>query len=100
MAGKIIVGGTPIDFTCENHRFKTDISAPINPVYPGSVTFDPIYDGGDDILLLEKVIEKSSGNKCYWFMWYSHGIPKLTMSGVISEDDIAEVIRNISKISF
>lgn len=102
MPGKRIeVNNHPIDFTCKNAQFQTDISSPVNSIYPGSVTPMPIYDdGGGQILLLEKVVH-NNGKKCFWFMWYyDNGIPILPMSGVIDADDIAEVIRNISKISF
>lgn len=104
MPGKRIeIGGVPVDFTTENAQFKTDTSGEVlNAKYPGSVTRNPIYDDTDDnILLLEKVINKNNGKSCFWFMWYKYnGIPTLPMSGVIDSDDITEVIRNISKISF
>ena len=102
MAGKrIIINGSPVDYTCENTRFKTDIISPVSSTYPGSVSKNSLYDDGNgNVLLLEKVIDKTNNNKCFWFMWYMNGIPMLTMSGVIDEADIAEVVRNISKISF
>lgn len=102
MPGKRIeISGSPVPFTCENSKFRTDLSIPPkNPKFPGSVTENPIYED-DQILLLERVENIGNGNKCFWFMWYDYnGIPVMPMSGVIDADDIAEVIRNISKISF
>lgn len=102
MAGKRIISNNQnVDYTCENSRFKTDITTSINPLYPGSVTANPLYDNGEGhILLLENVVDKKNGNKCFWFMWYMNGVPMLTMSGVIDSQDITEVIKNIAKISF
>lgn len=96
---RIVINGKPLNFTWENSRFKTDISSPLNFEYPGSYTLEPIYTGDDAILVLEKVVEKSDGKQCYWFMWYNlNGIPLLTMSGVIGLEDIHEVLKNISNI--
>ena len=102
MPGKqIILNNQPVAFTCRNSKFQTDISNPRNPMFPGSVTFNPVYDDGSgQILLLEKVID-NNGNRNYWLMWYKYnGEPILTMSGVIDEDDIVQVIRNISEVKF
>lgn len=101
MAGKrIIINGVPVDFTTENSKFRTDITSPINPKYPGSVTPHPLDDDGSNILVLERVVNIKTGGKCLWFMWYKNGIPSLPESAVFNEEDIVEVIRHISKIIF
>ena len=99
--GKRIINNQQVAYTCENSRFATDISNPINVNYPGSVTPEPLYDdGGGQILLLENVFDKTNGNKCYWFMWYRNGNPMLNMSGVIDATDIVQVLKGISSIRF
>ncbi|MBA3972510.1 MAG: hypothetical protein H0X46_10315 [Bacteroidetes bacterium] len=71
-----------------------------NQTHLGSVTAQPLYDDGDSSLFLEHVIDTKNNNKpVYWFMWYNgNGVPSLTMSSVIDEADIAQVIRNIAAI--
>lgn len=103
--GKINHNGSNLDFTTENSRFKTDIAKGYSHItgqaHLGSVTVDPIYEDDDGYLFLEHVIEKSNGNSCFWFMWYDeNGNNKVnSVSAVIGETDILEVIKNISKIS-
>lgn len=93
---RILLNGTRLNFTCENHLLKTDINRGIL----GSVTASPLYDDGNFSLRLEYVVD-TSNNKKMWFMWYdAKGMPTIPMSGVIEESDIAEVIRNISQIKF
>lgn len=100
---RINSGGTFLNYTCENSRFKTDIASGHEHFpgqgYKGSVTAQPLYDDGDNSLWLEHVIDKSNNNHCYWFMWYNNsGYPNVFMSAVIDEDAILEVIKNISQI--
>lgn len=102
MPGKnLTVNTESVAFTCKNALFQTNISKPLNTFYPGSVTQKPIYeDRNGKTLLLERVIH-NNGEKYYWFMWYQKdGLPLIPLSGVIDEDHILEVIKNISKISF
>lgn len=99
--GKIIINGQPTAYTNENSRFMTDVNNPVHPIYLGSVTPEPIYDDENGkILLLEKVMDRKNGNRCFWFMWYDNGSPMINVSGVIDEADITKVIRNISGIKF
>ena len=107
MASQIVSNGTPLNHTVENKGYKTNVNEGfphlIGQTHKGSVTQRPIYDGGtgDNSLWLEHVIHKSSGNKCFWFMWYDpNGIPQMPGSSVIDEDSIMEVVRNISRIEF
>lgn len=100
---RISSGTTLLDYTCQNSRFKTDISKghPHRPgdTYMGSATPAPIYDDGDSSLWLEHVIEPKKGISCYWFMWYdASGRPLLSQSSVIDERDILQVIKNIGEI--
>lgn len=100
---RITHGGIPLDFTCENRRFKTDISQGFAHYarhnHKGSVTPLPLYDDGEYSLWLEHVVDKTNGNTCYWFMWYNHaGISNIPMSGVMDKTDLSKVIDNICKI--
>ncbi len=93
---RIEQNGIPLDFTCENKRFKTDITKGHN----GSVTENYLYEEDGEVLSLEYVIDKINGNSIYWFMWYKDGIPKLATSAVMDETAITEVIKNITAIKF
>ena len=100
---RIFRKGQRLSFTCENSKFKTDISRGYKHFsdnnYLGSAIPEPIYTNGIDTLWIEYVINvKDKNNKCFWFMWYKNGIPSLSGSSVIDEDDIMKVINNISKI--
>lgn len=91
--------GEKIDYTCENRRYKTNVEKG----YPhgregrarGSVTPEPLHDGGSYSLWLEHVIEKNTGKKVFWLMWYRQGKPTIPASGILDADDLGEMIQNL-----
>ena len=85
--------GSRIPFTCENRRYVTDLAEgfPHSPrgEARGSTIKGPLFDFGDASIWLESVVEKASGEKCFWLMWYdSNGRPIIPLSGVFSQSDI------------
>jgi len=103
MGTRINQNGINLDHTCKNTRFHTDTTKGYphfsNQTHLGSVTSAPLYDDGDSSLFLEYVLDTKNNKSVYWFMWYNgNGIPAVTMSSVIDEADIAQVIRNIAAI--
>lgn len=104
---RIIRNGVRLPFTCENRKYRTDITRGYahdqNHNHLGSVTQEAIYDDGNGYTLwLEYVINvRNPNDRCMWFMWYDdNGLSTMPMSSVIDEADINEVIRNISQIRF
>lgn len=100
---RILLNGQRLNFTCENSRFKTDIDSGHEHYpgegYKGSVTDEPLYEDGGS-LWIEHVLDKSNGNKCFWFMWYDKdGLPILPMSSVFDKYDMQQVIERIAKIN-
>lgn len=99
---RILANGNRLNFTCENKRFKTDIDLGYEhhagDGYKGSVTDEPLYEDGGS-LWIEHVLDKSNGNKCFWFMWYDqNGQTILPMSSVFDKDDLQEMIKKIAQI--
>ncbi|WP_157986275.1 hypothetical protein [Chitinophaga alhagiae] len=100
---RIIQNNIPLDFTCQNKRFETDINRGfehrLGHLHRGSVTQSALYEDESSSLWLEHVIDKVNNTRCFWFMWYdANGNPKINASSVIDENDILEVIKNISQI--
>lgn len=91
--------GNPLDYTCENSRFKTDLSKSAEGGRPGSVLPEALFDGGTFTLWLEHVVEKENGRHVYWLMWYSDGRPTMPMSGVLDRNDLNEMIINLTDIN-
>ncbi len=85
---RIIQNNIPLDFTCENNGFKTDITKGYEHI-PGAPRGSVTPEELDTHLFLEYVIDKKNGNSCFWFIWYDlNGIPKTPDSAVFYEDDI------------
>lgn len=102
MAGKIKQNGAELDHTCENSRYKTNISKGKkhyqHQSHKGCVT--KIYDDGDSALFLEHVTEiKKPQKEIYWLMWYfADGRPSIGESAVFDKNDIIKMIRNITML--
>lgn len=96
--------GQVIPFTCENRRYMTDVTAGLphapNGEALGSVLEGSLFDFGNASIWLEHVIERATGEKCYWLMWYdSDGRPTIPLSGVFDHGDIeraAQALRSLT----
>lgn len=87
--------GRAIDFTCENKKYRTDLS---RGSYPGKVLESPLYSNNRDSLWLEHVIDVHSGEEVFWFMWYKDGQPLLPASGVFRKNDLRGIIKKLNTI--
>jgi hypothetical protein len=89
--------GERLDFTCQNMRYKTNISrgfahAP-NPIQ-GSVLSEPLSERDGNSLWLEHVVRTDDPEEdCYWLMWYKNGHPAIPMSGILDKQDIQNMQR-------
>lgn len=97
---RIVINGTPVDFTCENWRFKTNLakghSHGASPA-PGSVFAQPLVSHQGYTLWLEHVIEKNSGAECFWLMWYeAGGSPTIPASSVLDASEIKEMTSRLA----
>lgn len=92
---RIISNGKRIDFSCENTRYKTDLSKHVADGRPGSVLPFALYSSGEYSLWLEHVIEKKNSKHVYWLMWYKNGIPTIPMSGVLDEAGVLGVVKGM-----
>ncbi len=92
----------PVPFTCENRRFRTDVSkgqphgkSPAK----GAVTGKPLVDVGGYSLWLEHVETTDDDGPTgdyYWLMWYDpSGLPTIPMSGVFGPDDLARMVEQL-----
>ncbi|MCW4114365.1 hypothetical protein NPA31_005235 [Aurantimonas sp. MSK8Z-1] len=91
------INGMP--FTCENSRFKTDITKgkPHGQAAAlGSVLDQPLVSHGYT-LWLKHVIDKNGGPDQFWLIWYDpKGAPTIPASGVLGPDEIREITRQLS----
>lgn len=93
-------GGNPMDFTCRNARFQTDMTKgkPHGSISDtrGSVFEDPLIEHGGYSLWLEHVAAKDEEGDIYWLMWYKGGIPTIPMSGVFWKKDLQEMVKQLA----
>jgi hypothetical protein len=86
--------GGRLPFTCGNRRFMTDLSrgyahSVLHADSTGSVLPDAVFDFGEASIWLEHVVDRHSGERCFWLMWYNaEGKPTIPMSGVFGVDEI------------
>lgn len=100
---RINQSGTPIAFTCENRRFKTNLQKG-HPhgleQAPGSVFNVPliVYPGGT--LWLEHVEDADNPTEpCYWFMHYdAHGKPTIPLSAIMGKNEVQEMARLMASL--
>jgi hypothetical protein len=59
----------------------------------GSVLGRPLVDHGEYTLWLEYVVNKKDKDEFYWLMWYKSGVPTIPMSGVLSKNDLSEILK-------
>jgi hypothetical protein len=91
--------GARLDYTCENYRFKTDVtqgsSHGTRSPSRGSFFDEPLVENGDGYTLwLEHVVEKPTQELYYWLMWYDRtGRPTVTMSSIMDRTDIGNMAR-------
>lgn len=96
---RIEQGEQPLDYTCENARYKTNIGKGKkhgSHSSCGSVFEEPLagVQGTGYSLWMEHVIEKKTqDDELYWLMWYKNGIPTIPLSGVFRKDDIGNMVR-------
>lgn len=102
---RIIMQGRPLDYTCQNERFKTDTksghSHRRNQRHKGSALGLPLLDNTEDgySLWLEHVTDRKNPKKPgYWFMWYEKGIPTIPLSGIFYRDDIQKIAHKLNEI--
>lgn len=95
--------GRRIPFTCENRRYATDLTEGFShgsAEARGSVLEAPLFDFGDASIWLEHVVERATGEKCYWLMWYdADGRPNIPLSGVFGHEDLeraAQALRSLT----
>ena len=92
-----------IDYTCENARFKTDITqgyphGPQAGAARGSVYADALLQSNGWSLWLEYVADKRGGAGVFWLMWYEpNGKPTMPMSAVFSRADFEEMIGRLAR---
>lgn len=95
--------GQPINYTCENSRFKTDVTqghphgslpgAALGSVYP-----DALLQSNGWSLWLEHIADKRGGPSVFWLMWYEPGgKPTMPMSAVFSRADFEEMIGRLAR---
>jgi hypothetical protein len=94
--------GSPLNFTCENGRFKTNLEKGVShgpSQAMGSVFPTPLVlvSHSSYTLWLEHVVEKETGDECYWLMWYdASGKPTIPMSGIFHKDQLADMTRQLA----
>src|SRR5258708_4948953 len=71
----------------------------LHPNSTGSVLPDPLFNFGEASIWLEHVVDRHSGERCFWLMWYdAEGNPTIPMSGVFGVDEIEQAstaLRNL-----
>ena len=98
---RIIQGGVPLSYSCQNYGYKTDTTGRPHGSHSttlGSVTGQPLvqtYEGAT--LWLEHVEEvKNPSQKCYCLMWYDpHGIPTIPLSGVFDKSELGQLAQQL-----
>jgi hypothetical protein len=88
--------GQRLNYTCENNRFKTDISRG----HPhgiqgtgGSAYAEAILLSNGWSLWLEHVVEKTNDQEWLWLMWYEpNGRPTIPLSGVFTLSDLEKMV--------
>lgn len=100
---RIIRHGTPLDYTCHNAKFETNIAKgePHGPCPTCGSVFKKglaAYQGGS--LWLEHVREHENPDEpLYWLMHYDgSGYPVIPLSGVMSNDDLQELARLMASL--
>ena len=96
---RIIKDGIPLDYTCENLRFKTniDIGKPHGGNHVcGSVFNTALIDRTPHSLWLEHVLDKNDDGEWYWLMWYEDGKPSLPASAVLTREDLNRMLALIA----
>lgn len=96
--------GHSIPFTCENRRYATDLTEGFshgpNSDTRGSVLETPLFDFGDASIWLEHVVERATGDKCYWLMWYdADGRPTIPLSGVSDRQDLERATQALRSLT-
>jgi hypothetical protein len=93
---RAVVDGIPMNFTCSNRRFCTDLAKGFphgEEAALGSVFKIPLVDHGSNTLWLEHVVSLGApAEEWYWFMWYEDGIPKIPLSGVFTKSDLSRMM--------
>lgn len=92
-------------FTNENSRFKTDVTLGFthgSNQPKGSVFEGPIagVQGRDYTLWLEHVVQKSDGEKLYWFVWYSPSGESATQTtAILHREDVLKTISQLIQVA-
>lgn len=94
--------GTPVLFSCENRRFRTNLLKGFSHMpyseTPGSVLQNSLIDSNGYTLWLEHVIDKASNEEIYWLMWYDpDGKPTIPMSGVFGKVDLEQMVAQLTR---
>ena len=98
---RIIIKDEVINYTCQNRRFGTDI----NKGFPhgnysqtlGSVFPEQLMESNGYTLWLEYVFDENDEN-LYWLMWYdSDGKPTIPLSAIFNNDDLGNMITQLTK---
>jgi hypothetical protein len=97
--------GHSIPFTCENRRYATDLTEGLshgpNSEARGSVLEAPLFDFGAASIWLEHVVERTTGEKCYWLMWYdADGRPTIPLSGVFGRQDLERAAQALRTLTY
>jgi hypothetical protein len=100
---RIVLNGAPVNYTCENSRFQTNLSkgqAHGAGQASGSVFGQALvtYPGGS--LWLEHVADNQDpGQPYYWLMHYDPtGMPSIPLSGIMSKEDLEEMARLMASL--
>lgn len=88
----------PVPYTCDNRGYRSNTSkGAAGAQAPASVFDSPLIQLPGASLWLEHVVEKETGDPCYWLMWYDHlGNPTIPLSGVFSKDDLSQMLRRLA----
>jgi hypothetical protein len=99
---RINQGGAPLNYSCENYGYRTDIgNGQPHSSYAatrGSVTGQPLVRTSQGATLwIEHVEEvKNSTQKCYWLMWYDpDGKPTIPLSGVLDKTELGRLAQQL-----
>ena len=94
---RITLAGQPVSFTCQNYRYRTDISKGFSSgvrTSKGSVFEMPLAQNSESASLWLEHVTNDSGDTHYWFMWYdAEGKPTIPMSGILDRENIADMSR-------
>ncbi len=97
---RIVQNGNRLDYSCENHRFRTNINKgkPHRTSATGGSVFDnALIADGSSSLWLEHAFDKQDNRECYWLMWYDNGKPTIPLSGVFERADIEQMVGRLAR---